>query len=153
MAITHLCSLGSNVVPAHRSLASIPSSPALLQPEPVTVVMYNQGETAHTQFDSMKERECLVYRSKLLGRWRKWTLPGNRKPGFASSEADRGTCVYWLTQTFTGSKLSSNSWFLIIILKFFSYCIFAVCLVSSAWIKFLILQCYAATKGHRWHRW
>lgn len=63
-----MCSLGSNVVPAHRSLAGIPCSPALLQPEPVAVAVYNHRATAHTQFDSMKERECLVYRSELLGR-------------------------------------------------------------------------------------
>lgn len=31
------------------------------------------------------------------------------------------------------------------VLEFFSYCIYAVCPVSSAWIKILIPQCYAAT--------
>lgn len=61
-----------------------------------------------------------------------------------------GTCVYAPMQELTGSKLSSYCWFLIIILEFFfSYCIFAVCLVSSAWIKLLIPQRYAATTRSR----
>lgn len=131
----------SPVFPAHRHFCSQSQSP-------LRCTITEQQHT-HTQFDSMKERECLVYRSELLGRWRKWTLPANRKRDFAPSKADGGMCVHGLTQKLTVSKLSSNSWFLIIILQFFSYCIFAVCLVGSAWIKFLIPQCYVATTRSR----
>lgn len=119
---------------------------------PLWCTITEQQHTHTIWFNERKRMSCLSLRAswqmKKMDSFLQigsvlWRLPRLTGGG------EGGTCVYAPMQELTGSKLSSHCWFLIIILEFFSYCIFAVCLVSSAWIKVLIPQRYAATTRSR----